>query len=214
MTKITVLGGTGYVGSNVVANAVARGHQVTSVSRNLPDHQVAGVKYVQATIADLKVIEDLLADTEVLFSCVQPRGELEEQYGQLMLSIAELARKAGVRFGSAGGAGSLQVAEGGPLLMDTEGFPAFIRPGSVILRNLLAELRNTPDDLDWFVLTPAAGFRVGEPGEALGTYRVGGDVLVADAEGNSFISGADYGKAVVDEIEAPKHHRARFTVAY
>lgn len=78
----------------------------------------------------------------------------------------------------------------------------------------MAKRRQTPDDLDWFVLTPAAGFRVGEPGEALGKYRVGGDVLVKDSNGNSFISGIDFGLAVVDEIENPVHHRARFTVAY
>lgn len=214
ITKITVLGGTGYVGSNVVANAAARGHQVTAVSRNLPEHQVAGVQYLQASVTDLDLVADLIKDTDVVFAAVQPRGELEETFAELMLQIAELARRQGVRFGMAGGAGSLHVEEGGPLLMDTEGFPAFIRPGSVILNDLLTQMRKTQEDLDWFVLSPAAGFRVGEPGEALGEYRVGKDVLVKDADGVSFISGADYGLAVVDEIETPKHHRTRFTVAY
>ncbi len=98
--------------------------------------------------------------------------------------------------------------------MDTDGFPPTVRPGSVIMTDLLAALRKTPEDLDWFVISPAAGFRVGEPGEATGRYRVGGDVLITDESGNSFISGSDLGLAVVDEIENPKHHRARFTVAY
>jgi uncharacterized protein len=43
---------------------------------------------------------------------------------------------------------------------------------------------------------------------------VGGDVLVTDADGNSNISGADYAKAFVDEIEQPAHRRQRFSVAY
>lgn len=43
MTKITVLGGTGYVGSNVVENAAARGHEVTALSRTLPEHRVPGI---------------------------------------------------------------------------------------------------------------------------------------------------------------------------
>lgn len=214
MTKITVLGGTGYVGSNVVANAAARGHEVTALSRTLPEHQVPGVKYVHGSVADLDLVGELIKNTDVVFGSVQPRGDLEEAFGLLMLQIAELARKQGVRFGMAGGAGSLHVEDGGPLLMDTEGFPAFIRPGSVILSDLLAAMRQTPDDLDWFVISPAAGFRVGEPGEALGRYRVGGDVLVKDSDGNSFISGIDFGLAVVDEIENQVHHRARFTVAY
>jgi putative NADH-flavin reductase len=70
------------------------------------------------------------------------------------------------------------------------------------------------DALDWFFLSPAAVFGAYAPGEAVGTYRVGDDVLLADAEGNSAISGADLADAVVDEIERPAHRRARFTVAY
>ncbi len=44
--------------------------------------------------------------------------------------------------------------------------------------------------------------------------RKGGDVLVVDENGESFISGADFALALVDEIVEPKHNRARFTVAY
>ena len=60
----------------------------------------------------------------------------------------------------------------------------------------------------------AAMFGAFNPGEARGMYRVGGDVLLADENGVSDISGADLGRAVVDEIETPAHRRARFTVAY
>jgi putative NADH-flavin reductase len=52
------------------------------------------------------------------------------------------------------------------------------------------------------------------PGEATGQYRVGGDILVTNANGDSEISGADYAKAFVDEIEQPAHRRKRFTVAH
>ena len=52
------------------------------------------------------------------------------------------------------------------------------------------------------------------PGERRGTYRDGGDVLVVDEAGESFISGEDFAIAVVDEIENPKHSRGRFTVGY
>ena len=214
MAKILVLGGTGYVGSNVVANAAARGHEVISVSRNLPGFQREGVQYLQSSITDLELVGELIKGVDVVFASVQPRGELENTFQALMLQIAEICRSAGVRFGMAGGAGSLQVNEGGPLLMDTDGFPPVVRPGSVILCNLLSAMRKLPSELDWFVITPAAGFRAGEPGEALGRYRVGADVLLVDSGGNSFISGIDFGLAVVDELETPTHHRGRFTVAY
>ncbi len=214
MSRITLFGGTGYVGSNVAEHAVARGHQVTVVSRNEPAEKIAGVTYVAGSVTDRELVTRLLANSDVAFSSITPRGDLSEVFVDEMLTLAEACRKAGVRFGSAGGAGSLHVSQGGPLLMDTDGFPPTVRPGSVIMTDLLAALRKTPEDLDWFVISPAAGFRVGEPGEATGRYRVGGDVLLTDESGNSFISGSDLGLAVVDEIENPKHHRARFTVAY
>lgn len=214
MSKITIFGGTGYVGSNVVKHAMARGHQVTAVSRNLPAEQLAGVTYIEGTVTDRDLVDRLVSGSDVVFSCITPRGDLSEVFVDEMLKLAETCRRHGVRFGSAGGAGSLQVSEGGPLLMDTEGFPPMVRPGSVILNDVLAVLRRTPEDLDWFVISPAAGFRAGEPGEAIGSYRIGGDVLLTDEAGNSFISGSDLGMAVVDEIEQHKHRRARFTVAY
>jgi uncharacterized protein len=36
VSRITVIGGTGYAGSAIVAEAAARGHQVTALSRSLP----------------------------------------------------------------------------------------------------------------------------------------------------------------------------------
>ena len=50
--------------------------------------------------------------------------------------------------------------------------------------------------------------------QATGRYRVGGDILLTDADGNSNVSGADYAKAFVDETEQPAHRRQRFSVAY
>jgi len=37
---------------------------------------------------------------------------------------------------------------------------------------------------------------------------------VTDDNGESYISGADFAVAVIDEIEDPKHSRRRFTVGY
>jgi putative NADH-flavin reductase len=124
------------------------------------------------------------------------------------------AEQAGVRVGVIGGAGSLHVADGGPRLLDTEGFPAEYRPESHEMADALDDLRAAPEALDWFYVSPPAAFGGFAPGESRGTYRVGGEVLLTDDDGNSFIGGADFGAALVDEIERPAHRRARFTVAY
>ena len=65
--------------------------------------------------------------------------------------------------------------------------------------------------MDWAYLSPAADFA---PGQRTGNYRLGTDELLIDAEGVSKISMEDAAIALLDEAERPRHHRARFTVAY
>ncbi|MGO2779381.1 NAD-dependent epimerase/dehydratase family protein, partial [Glutamicibacter arilaitensis] len=48
--KIAVYGATGMVGSEVVAEAISRGHEVTSVSRS--GKEVAGTTAVAAELSD------------------------------------------------------------------------------------------------------------------------------------------------------------------
>jgi putative NADH-flavin reductase len=79
---------------------------------------------------------------------------------------------------------------------------------------LLCLTRTDATGVDWFFVSPAAGFGSYNPGEPTGKYRVGGDILLTDASGKSEISAADYALAFVDEIETPPHHRTRFTVGY
>src|SRR5581483_6240845 len=54
------------------------------------------------------------------------------------------------------------------------------------------ELRASPEEVDWFYVSPGAMFGAYAPGTATGQYRTGGDVLIVDADGNSEISGPDY----------------------
>jgi uncharacterized protein len=63
-------------------------------------------------------------------------------------------------------------------------------------------------------VSPAALYGSFNPGERLRRYRVGGDVLLTDAEGKTMIGGEDFATAILDEIDKPVHHRQRFTVAY
>ncbi len=52
------------------------------------------------------------------------------------------------------------------------------------------------------------------PCESPGKFRLGGNALLTDANGKSWISMEDYAIAMADEIESPKHSRQRFTVGY
>jgi putative NADH-flavin reductase len=63
----------------------------------------------------------------------------------------------------------------------------------------------------WTYATPPAEIR---PGERTGRFRVGGDQLLFDASGRSWISYEDFAVAILDEIEWPQHIQRRFTVGY
>lgn len=216
MVRITVLGGTGYAGEHIVAEAARRGHTVVSYSRKIPDSGVVGVTYRQGDVDDAAVLRDAVAAADVVFSALSARGALSGK-GKLRTiesRLARIAEESGTRLGVLGGAGSLFAYEGGPLVMDDPEFPEAFKAEAEEMSGVLKDLRATSEKLDWFFVSPAGGFGSYAPGEALGHYRVGGDVLLTDKDGNSFISGADLAMAVVDEIEKPQHHRARFTVAY
>ena len=53
MSTIAVIGGTGYAGRHIVAEAAGRGHTVLSVSRKVAGDRVAGVTYVEGTLLDV-----------------------------------------------------------------------------------------------------------------------------------------------------------------
>jgi putative NADH-flavin reductase len=214
MARISVFGGTGYAGSHIVAEAARRGHRVASVSRHLPEQRIDGVAYLEGSLLDADTRAKVLADSDVVVVTVAPRGDMAGRVQPGIAALAAEAERAGVRIGVIGGAGSLNVAEDGPRLFDTPDFPADYKPESLEMAAALDDLHNSPESLDWFYLCPPAAFGGFAPGERLGAFRVGGDVLLTDDEGNSFIGGADFATAVVDEIEQPAHRRARFTVAY
>ena len=125
-------------------------------------------------------------------------------------SIIAATRQAAVpRLLVVGGAGSLEVSPG-VQLMDTPAFPAAWQATAEGARQALKRLQQETQ-LDWTMLSPAAQL---EPGARTGSFRLGGDPLLADAEGHSRISVQDYAVAMIDELERPAHSRRRFSVAY
>jgi putative NADH-flavin reductase len=214
MTRIHVLGGTGYAGAHVVREAAARGHAVLSVSRTAPADPVPGAEYRHGDVLDEAFLAGAVRDADVVFEALSPRGELAGRLEEVVDRLILLAAGAGVRLGVLGGASSLLVEPGGPRLIDEHPPAPAVRDEVMTGFAQLDALRAAPERLDWFYVSPPQEFGAWVPGEALGHYRVSDDVLLRDEAGRSFISGADLAKAVVDEIERPAHHRARFHVAY
>ena len=132
----------------------------------------------------------------------------------MLAQLGELCAEHGARFGLVGGSGTLLASPDGPRQDETDDYPEAFVESSRLQGRVLDALRASDERLDWFSVTPAADYGRWNPGERTGHYRVGGDVLLRDENGISDISGADLAIAIADEIETPRHHRQRFSVAY
>jgi putative NADH-flavin reductase len=214
MTRISVLGGTGYAGSAVVKEAVRRGHQVTSVSRTEPQRRRDGVDYLIGSVLDADVLSAAVAGHDVVIEAVSPRGDMVGQEEGLVDRLIELAPRSGARLGVIGGASSLLVEEGGPRLFDVSDVPDEVRPEIETGLALLETLQATSEDVDWFYVSPPESFGAWVPAPETGAYRLSDDVLLRDENGTSTISAADLARAILDEIERPQHLRRRFHAAH
>ncbi len=214
MPGVTIIGGGGFAGSHIAEAAAVRGLAVSSVSRHEVPEQVGGVHYRIGSILDPADRARVLENSEIVIVAVSPRGDMA---GRLRPAVAALAAEAagtGVRLIVVGGAGSLQRPDGSGYVKDAPDFPEAARAEAEEMTGILEDLRSAPESVDWVVVSPAAAFGAHAAGEYRGEYRVGEDTLLVDDDGISAISGADFGVALVDEIESPTAHRRRITFAY
>ena len=216
MSRITVLGGTGYAGAAIVAEAARRGHQVTSVSRTRPEQPVAGVDYVTGSVLDAAVLDAVVPGRDVVISALSPRGDMAGKVEGVLQELVRRVDGTSTRVAHVGGASSLLVEEGGPRLWDLtqDHVPADVKPEVETGLHILDDFRSSPVTVDWFYVSPPEKFGAWVPAPVTGEYRLGGDVLLRDEAGESTISAADLAIAIVDEIEKPAHRRKRFTAAH
>jgi putative NADH-flavin reductase len=215
MSRIVVIGGTGYAGSAIVAEAAARGHEVTAFSRSLPDDRVQGVNYIQGDATDEATLASVISGADVVVAALAPRGALAGPFRDLNRTIARLAEAENARLFVVGGYSSLRPAAGAPRFMeDLSHVPAEVHDEILAGAALIIEdLPATPETLDWVFVSPALAFGAFAPGERLGEYRLGDDVAVEPEDGGA-ISSADYAIGLVDLIEQKNHHRAHVNLAH
>jgi putative NADH-flavin reductase len=206
--NVVLYGATGKTGTRLLHELTSRGHQVTAVARDI-SKLPAGVTAKQDDLKSVDAIANVIAGADVVISAYAPPMEATDEIVGVTERQVAAVKKAGVgRLIVVGGAGSLEVAPGVTLLASghlPEPWVPIATSGSRSFAVLKAS------DIDWTYFSPAAFF---EPGERTGVFRLGTDQLITDAQGNSRISLEDYSIALVDEIEQPKHRRARFTIGY
>jgi len=212
--KTVLLGATGMAGSRIAAEAVRRGDEVVAVSRS-GDAPVDSplVTSIAADAGSVQEIAEVVRGADVVASALAPVRDGSDPRGPFVAlydAVLDGVRAGGVRrMVIVGGAGSLQVDQD-TLLKDTPAVPDQVKPEAEALIDVLTRLRAV-DDLEWTYITPAANFA---PGERTGNFRIGGDAVLTDSEGNSSISAEDYAIAFVDELENAEHPNTRICVAY
>lgn len=203
--RVALIGASGNVGSRILAELVSRGHTVTGIGRT-PESIPAGPRVTAARgdVNEPEALAKVLAGHDAVISAAPFRNTDPA-------TLIGAVRASGVtRYIVVGGAATLLDANGVRLL-DT---PALARfkdsPEPAGGARFLDAIRPVTD-LDWTFFSPAVNFA---PGERTGTFRLGGDTVVLDAQGQSRISMEDYAIALVDELERPAHVRQRFTIGY
>jgi uncharacterized protein len=212
MTTIAVFGATGYSGGNIATEATSRRHRVIAVARNTAPLAGRGDLDIRpGSLFDENFVRDIASEADMLVVALQAHGTGLADY---IPTLGAIASECSVRLGLVGGAGNLRVAPDGPRVLDTPLFLEEFREDGNAHAAVMAQLRALPEGVDWFSLSPPAIYNADVRGTHTGTFRVGDDVLLVDADGNSHIGGEDFASAFVDEIEKPTRHRTVFTVAY
>jgi putative NADH-flavin reductase len=206
--RIVVFGASGMVGTRVLAEASARGHDVVAVSRR--DDSRGKVATASVDVRDGVRVRALLGTADVAVSAIRPRPGEEASVPETTTALLDAAAATGTALLLVGGAGPLaSPTSPATLVIDDERFvPARWRSSAMAS---LAQLQVCEGHgAAWTYLSPPA---ILEPGTRSGVYRRGTTTLLVDDAGRSHISTEDLAVAVLDEVENPGDAR-HFTVAY
>jgi uncharacterized protein len=210
--RLVIFGASGLLGTRLVSEALARGHQLTAVARDVAriDDRGGQVATAAADVTDPGSVAAVAGGHDAALSAVTQHDRPEMLVDAARGLLAGLSTAGVRRLVVAGGAGSLLVASG-QRLMDTEGFHEEWKPEAIAAAAALDVFRQADTDVEWSYVSPGALLA---PGERTGHYRLGGDELLVDEHGKSAISMEDFAIAMLDEAEAAKHPRQRFTAAH
>lgn len=216
MKNVTLIGASGFVGTAILNELLARGHRVTAVVRNPGKIGIKSpsLTVVQADVTDTSALVAACKGRDAVISAYNPGWTNPNIYEETLRNyplILEAVRQSGVRrLLCVGGAGTLFCAPG-LRVVDSGVIPEAIMGGVRSLGEFYLNTLMNEKEIDWIFFSPAGTL---EPGKRTGKFRLGKDDLIVDENGDSHISVEDYAVAMVDELENPKHHYERFTIGY
>lgn len=205
--NIAIIGAAGKVGTLLTAEALKQNYRVTAIVRHPENLANRAIKVIEKSIFDLTA-EDLKPFDVVInaFKAAQGEADLHISSTEHLIKIFQELPK--TRLIVVGGAGSLYIDEAlTTRLIDTPDFPDIYKPTASNMGKAFDLL--SASDIQWTYFSPAAFFDF--EGSATGQYCLGKDNVMTNKAGESYISYADYSKALIDEIKNKAFIRKRFT---
>ncbi|MES2169223.1 MAG: NAD-dependent epimerase [Actinomycetota bacterium] len=195
-----VVFGTGFVGSAIVKELLARGNDVIPVSRSSEGG---------GSVLNAGFVAGVTAGADVIVAALPAAG-----LADAVAVLVTAAQSSGARLGVVGGASTIPAHDGEAPEGDTDVFPERFAPLHHGHQAAYAVLEAAPPAVDWFSFVPAGQFGSYKPGTKTGHYRTSTSSQVKDAAGRSFIGVEDYAIAFADEVDHPVTHRGWITVGY
>ena len=207
--KIAVIGAAGKAGRLIAREALDRGHEVTAIVKPGSEGRAPeGCAILAKSLFDLTAAD--LGDFDAVVNAFgtpydQPGKEREHvDAARLLIAIGRELPK--VRFLTIGGYGSLFTDESKTRRV-VDDIPEPFRAVPQAAKEALDLFQAS--DVNWTFFSPAGTF---DPdGARSGSYTLGGDVVIRNRMGQSYLSYADLAVAMVDEIEQARHLRERLT---
>jgi uncharacterized protein len=206
--RLAVFGGTGRVGGRFIEYALAEGHTVKALARDVSKLAPRpGLEVVQGDVLDATTVASVIAGADAVVSGLGGAGVEDpgEAQSQGMRNIVAGMQQHGVRrvLGVAGG-GILNSTEGG-LRHDQPTFPAVFKKVSSRHKEAWHAMRDS--NLDWTMI--ATGDIV--PGERTGVYRTLEEFL---PEGGRRISVEDVADFLLRALRDGLHIQKRVGAGY
>ena len=207
-----LFGASGRIGHRIARELLARGHEVTGVSRSgdIEGIDDADFEAVAGDATDADDVARLAEGHDAVASALGPTDDSPDVLSKMARAVTNGMESAAVtRLVWTGGAGGLHV-DSDTKLIETDEFPDEWRPVSQAAIDALEIIRET-ENIEWTYVAPAATI---EPGDRTGEYRTAEGELVADDDGESYISMEDFAVAFVDELENDNAIHTQLGVGY
>ena len=205
--KIGVIAANGKAGSLIVKEAVERGLDVTAIVRE--ENKTAASKYIIKDLMNLNT-EDLKEFDVVINAFGTWREDTLHLHSETLKHLSDVLSGTNTILLVVGGAGSLYLDDTlSKHLFESDDFEEEYRPLASAMGRSLDELRKR-NDIKWTYVSSEADFNF--EGEKTGKYILAGEVFTVNSKGDSYISYADYTKAMVDEAVNGKNIGKRISV--